>query len=288
MAQYSLITKNTEWIITPFINKKEITMEKKYKKAYKELEKKEGEIDGVAYTILKVEYTNLEQLKKDDLLMSNDKGQWLFGFVGLKKYEEVNFNELEKQVPVTDMYLDKSQTDLFTDKEEINKIIFFDQNHSWNRYPNTQLDEKLCLSDIEKIVKHIKEYNLNKEAKATTMSYGEKQELQKNLLEFENESLGYKTILKEVKDMWGSINQDEKLCLSNIIPQNNSKTIQSFKSDSSLEEQLQILESNQSKINDMKENFSLSQNINQTNEKLESAKEIKQPILSQIKLRKFN
>ncbi|EHV1015431.1 hypothetical protein KZ890_001918, partial [Campylobacter coli] len=51
---------------------------------YIELEKKEGQIGNIPYIIIKVEYPNLKKLQENDLLMANDKGQWLCGFIGLK------------------------------------------------------------------------------------------------------------------------------------------------------------------------------------------------------------
>ncbi|EKH7262788.1 hypothetical protein O8W78_001525 [Campylobacter coli] len=135
---------------------------------YTELERKEGQVNGIPYTILKVEYSNLKKLKDNDLLMPNDKGQWLFAYIGLKEGESVNFDKLQDKVCVAPTYLEKSSTDLFKDNEKIKNLIFFDQNHSWNiSERNTQLDEKLCLEDIQKIANHIIEYNKTKNKKFT-------------------------------------------------------------------------------------------------------------------------
>ncbi|EJV0337495.1 hypothetical protein N5209_001790, partial [Campylobacter jejuni] len=62
---------------------------------YIELEKKEGQIGNIPYIIIKVEYPNLKKLQENDLLMANDKGQWLCGFIGLKENQKVDFKELD-------------------------------------------------------------------------------------------------------------------------------------------------------------------------------------------------
>ncbi|EPE7037997.1 hypothetical protein ACSL7O_001624 [Campylobacter jejuni] len=129
---------------------------------YIELERKEGQINDIPYVILKVEYPNLKELKDKDLLMQNDKGQWLCGYIGLKHEQELDFNKLENEVCIAPIFLKKNDTDLFKKDENITKIIFFDQNHSWNKSRiNTQLNEDLCLKDIKKVVNHIINFNKN-------------------------------------------------------------------------------------------------------------------------------
>ncbi|EOI0354506.1 hypothetical protein ACMF3A_001867 [Campylobacter coli] len=132
------------------------------KKKYIELERKEGQINGIPYTVLKVEYPDLKELKDNDLLMKNDKGQWLCGYVGLEHEQKLDFDKIGNQVCIAPVYLPKFDTDLFKNNPKVTKIVYFDQNHSWNRNKiNTQLDEDLCLKDIEKIVEHIIDFNKN-------------------------------------------------------------------------------------------------------------------------------
>ncbi|EFN2989730.1 hypothetical protein HKV54_000990 [Campylobacter coli] len=102
---------------------------------YIELEKKEGQIGNIPYIIIKVEYPNLKKLQENDLLMANDKGQWLCGFIGLKENQKVDFKE---------------------------KVLQFDLNHSWNKTEkNTQLDEEECLKIIKNTIEYINNFNKN-------------------------------------------------------------------------------------------------------------------------------
>ncbi|HEF9796584.1 TPA: hypothetical protein SB194_001734 [Campylobacter coli] len=143
---------------------------------YTELERKEGQINGIPYTVLKVEYPNLKELKDNDLLMKNDKGQWLCGYVGLEHEQKLDFDKIGNEVCIAPVYLPKFDTDLFKNNPKVTKIVYFDQNHSWNRSRiNTQLDEDLCLKDIEKIINHIIEHNKIKNKNFTLNDELEKQ-----------------------------------------------------------------------------------------------------------------
>ncbi|HEG6005760.1 TPA: hypothetical protein SE358_001584 [Campylobacter jejuni] len=133
---------------------------------YIELEKKEGQISDIPYTIIKVEYPNLKKLQDNDLLMANDKGQWLCGFIGLKENQKVDFKELDNGYIVPQyLYLnskDKKEIDLFSNNLEITKVLQFDLNHSWNKTEkNTQLDEEECLKIIKNIIEYINNFNKN-------------------------------------------------------------------------------------------------------------------------------
>ena len=133
---------------------------------YIELEKKEGQISDIPYTIIKVEYPNLKKLQDNDLLMANDKGQWLCGFIGLKENQKVDFKELDNGYIVPQyLYLnskDKKEIDLFSNNLEITKVLQFDLNHSWNKTEkNTQLDEKECLKIIKNTIEYINNFNKN-------------------------------------------------------------------------------------------------------------------------------
>ncbi|EAK8588992.1 hypothetical protein E7R12_10045 [Campylobacter coli] len=133
---------------------------------YIELEKKEGQISDIPYTIIKVEYPNLKKLQDNDLLMANDKGQWLCGFIGLKENQKVDFKELDNGYIVPQyLYLnskDKKEIDLFSNNLEITKVLQFDLNHSWNKTEkNTQLDEEECLKIIKNTIEYINNFNKN-------------------------------------------------------------------------------------------------------------------------------
>ncbi|HEC1835673.1 TPA: hypothetical protein R1742_001714 [Campylobacter coli] len=133
---------------------------------YIELEKKEGQISDIPYTIIKVEYPNLKKLQENDLLMANDKGQWLCGFIGLKENQKVDFKELDNGYIVPQyLYLnskDKKEIDLFSNNLEITKVLQFDLNHSWNKTEkNTQLDEEECLKIIKNTIEYINNFNKN-------------------------------------------------------------------------------------------------------------------------------
>ncbi|EHU5980211.1 hypothetical protein KZF16_001703 [Campylobacter coli] len=133
---------------------------------YIELEKKEGQISDIPYTIIKVEYPNLKKLQDNDLLMANDKGQWLCGFIGLKENQKVDFKELDNGYIVPQyLYLnskDKKEIDLFSNNLKITKVLQFDLNHSWNKTEkNTQLDEEECLKIIKNTIEYINNFNKN-------------------------------------------------------------------------------------------------------------------------------
>ncbi|EAJ5494965.1 hypothetical protein NQ813_001679 [Campylobacter jejuni] len=133
---------------------------------YIELEKKEGQISDIPYTIIKVEYPNLKKLQDNDLLLANDKGQWLCGFIGLKENQKVDFKELDNGYIVPQyLYLnskDKKEIDLFSNNLEITKVLQFDLNHSWNKTEkNTQLDEEECLKIIKNTIEYINNFNKN-------------------------------------------------------------------------------------------------------------------------------
>ncbi|HEB9289719.1 TPA: hypothetical protein RZK14_001635 [Campylobacter coli] len=133
---------------------------------YIELEKKEGQISDIPYTIIKVEYPNLKKLQDNDLLMANDKGQWLCGFIGLKENQKVDFKELDNGYIVPQyLYLnskDQKEIDLFSNNLEITKVLQFDLNHSWNKTEkNTQLDEEECLKIIKNTIEYINNFNKN-------------------------------------------------------------------------------------------------------------------------------
>lgn len=130
------------------------------------MKKKEGQISDIPYTIIKVEYPNLKKLQDNDLLMANDKGQWLCGFIGLKENQKVDFKELDNGYIVPQyLYLnskDKKEIDLFSNNLEITKVLQFDLNHSWNKTEkNTQLDEEECLKIIKNTIEYINNFNKN-------------------------------------------------------------------------------------------------------------------------------
>lgn len=133
---------------------------------YIELEKKEGQIGNIPYIIIKVEYPNLKKLQENDLLMANDKGQWLCGFIGLKENQKVDFKELDNgYIAPQYLYLnskDQKEIDLFSNNLEITKVLQFDLNHSWNKTEkNTQLDEEECLKIIKNTIEYINNFNKN-------------------------------------------------------------------------------------------------------------------------------
>lgn len=130
------------------------------------MKKKEGQIGNIPYIIIKVEYPNLKKLQENDLLMANDKGQWLCGFIGLKENQKVDFKELDNgYIAPQYLYLnskDQKEIDLFSNNLEITKVLQFDLNHSWNKTEkNTQLDEEECLKIIKNTIEYINNFNKN-------------------------------------------------------------------------------------------------------------------------------
>ncbi|TLD85183.1 hypothetical protein LS70_001135 [Helicobacter sp. MIT 11-5569] len=132
------------------------TNSKPYSTRYKELERTTGEINGMPYTILKLEYKNLDYLIENDLLCNGETGRFLSGFIGLTSKQIAPF-EADEFGLVCPVYFDKKRTDLFGDKENITKIINFDLNHCWGT--PIQLDMDFCLEKITELVQCIKKHN---------------------------------------------------------------------------------------------------------------------------------
>lgn len=127
-----------------------------YNTRYKELERTTGEINSMPYTILKLEYKDLDYLIENDLLCNGETGRFLSAFIGLTSKQKVPF-EADGFGLVCPMYLDKETTDLFGDKENITKIITFDLNRCWGT--PIQLDMDFCLKKITELVQCIKKHN---------------------------------------------------------------------------------------------------------------------------------